>query len=399
MNSVIAILAGTILTPRQRIENGVIVVEGCRIAGVGHKEQVRIPPQARVIDHRDGVVVPGFIDIHIHGGGGRDLMEASPEAVNAVAMHLATHGTTSFLATTVTAGLEQTIKSVQGLSKVIHAWGDAVPVGGAEPLGIHFEGPFLSVEKRGVHPAAHLLKPEIKTLARLIEAADGTARALTLAPELEGALAALDYARSRGVRVGLGHSNATYEVAERAIAFGASHAVHIFNAMRAFSHRDPGILGATLTDDRVSAELIADGVHVDAVAMRLLVRSKGLERIILITDGLSCAGMPDGSYPLGEFTVQVAGGTCRAADGTLAGSTLTLDTALKNFARSAGLSFEQCLPCATLNPARLLGLEKQKGVIAPGADADLSVFDRKLDLTDTFVGGVSAWRDIEAPIH
>jgi N-acetylglucosamine-6-phosphate deacetylase len=391
MKAIKAILAGAIYTPTEEIENGVILIDGHRISRVGPKHEIKIPAGILVIDNHDRIVVPGFIDIHIHGAAGHDLMEASPEAVSAVATYLARHGTTSYLATTVTASLERTLHAAKGLSEIIRAsqssHGASEKIAGAQPLGIHFEGPFLNVKKRGAHPASQMQKPSTDTLARMLDAAGNAARVLTLAPELEGALAVLEYARSRGLRVGIGHSNATHEEAERAIAAGATHAVHVYNAMRPFTHRDSGIIGAVLTDDRVSAELICDGVHVEAPAIRLLVKSKGIARLILVSDSLSGAGMPDGNYRLGNFTVHVAGGVCRTVEGNLAGSTITLDAAVRNLASFTGLSYRACLPCATLNPARLLGLEKQKGVIAPGADADLAILDRSYFVTQTYVRG------------
>lgn len=391
MKAIKVILAGTIYTPRRAIENGAILIEGHRIAKVGPKHDIRIPAGATVIDNQDRIVVPGFIDMHIHGAAGHDLMEGTPEAVSAVGTYLARHGTTSYLATTVTASLERTLHAARGLSEIIRASqtsrGTADKIAGAQPLGIHFEGPFINVKKRGAHPVSQIQKPSTDTLARLLDAAGNAARVVTLAPELEGALAVLEYARSRGLRVGLGHSNATAEEAERAIAAGATHAVHLYNAMRPFMHRDPGIIGAVLTDDRISAELICDGVHVEATAIRLLVKAKGLERVVLVSDSSSGAGMPDGNYRLGNFTVHVAGGVCRTVEGNLAGSTITLDAAVRNLASFTGLSYQECLPCATLNPARILGLDKQEGVIAPGADADLAVLDRNYYVTQTYVRG------------
>ncbi|MBI1983735.1 MAG: N-acetylglucosamine-6-phosphate deacetylase [Acidobacteria bacterium] len=386
-----AILAGTIYTPTQEIENGVIIIDGHRIAKVGPKEKVKIPANATVIDNRDRIVVPGFIDIHIHGASGHDLMEASPEAVSAVSAYLARHGTTSYLATTVTASLERTLHAARGLGEIIgasqssHGVSDKIP--GAQPLGLHFEGPFLNAKKRGAHPVSQLRKPSAEIAERILDAAGDTARIFTLAPELEGVLAVLEYVRGRGVRIGLGHSNATYEEAARAIAAGATHAVHVFNAMRPFMHRDSGIIGAVLTDDRVSAELICDGVHVEVPAIQLLVRSKGIERIILVSDSSGGAGMPDGDYRLGNFTVHVAGGVCRTVEGSLAGSTITLDAATRNLASFTGLSYRECLACATLNPARILGMEKQKGVIEPGAEADLAILDQNYYVTQTYVRG------------
>jgi len=386
-----AILAGTIYTPTEEIRNGVVLIEGHRVAKVGPRDQVKIPSGATVVDNQDRIVVPGFIDMHIHGAAGHDLMEATPEAVSAVATYLARHGTTSFLATTVTASLERTLHAAKGVGEIIRSsqssHGVSDKIAGAQPVGIHFEGPFLNIKKRGAHPASQIQKPSSETTARMLDTAGGTARVLTLAPELDGALAVLEYARSRGLRIGIGHSNATCEEAERAIAAGATHAVHVYNAMRPFQHRDSGIIGAVLTDDRVSAELICDGVHVEPTAIRLLVKAKGVEKVILVSDSLSGAGMPDGNYRLGNFTVHVAGGVSRTVEGNLAGSTLTLDAAVRNLSTFTGLSYAACLPCATFNPARILGIEKQKGVIAPGADADLAILDQNYCVTQTYVRG------------
>ncbi|HET9180264.1 MAG TPA: N-acetylglucosamine-6-phosphate deacetylase [Terriglobia bacterium] len=391
MKAVKAIMAGTIYTPAEEIHNGVILVEGHRIAKVGPREQVKVPQGAAVIDYQDRTVVPGFIDIHIHGAVGHDLMEATPEAVAAVGKYLARHGTTSYAATTVAASLDRTLNAAKGLSEIIRASNSSHVVSdnitGAQPLCIHLEGPFLNIKRRGAHPASQIQKPSTELLARFLEAADGTVRLLTLAPELEGALAVLEFARSKGLKVGIGHSNATYEEAKRAIEAGATHAVHFFNAMRPFTHRDSGIIGAVLTDDRVSAELICDGIHVEPTAIRVLVRSKGVERLILVSDSLSGAGMPDGNYRLGNFTVHVAGGVCRTVEGNLAGGTIMLDAALRNLSAYTGLSYQRCLPCVTSNPAGILGLENQKGVIAPRADADLAVLDQQFYVTQTYVRG------------
>jgi N-acetylglucosamine-6-phosphate deacetylase len=308
-----------------------------------------------------------------------------------VGKYLARHGTTSYAATTVAASLERTLNAARGLAEIIQASDSSHVVSdtisGAQPACIHLEGPFLNVKRRGAHPASQIQKPSTELLARILDAADGTARVLTLAPELEGAFPVLEFARSRGMKVGIGHSNATYEEAKRAIEAGATHAVHCFNAMRPFTHRDSGIIGAVLTDDRVSAELICDGIHVEPAAIRLLVRSKGVGRLILVSDSLSGAGMPDGNYRLGNFTVHVAGGVCRTVEGNLAGSTITLDAALRNLSAYTDLSYRQCLPCVTTNPASLLGLEKQKGIIAPRADADLAVLDQEFYVTQTYVRG------------
>lgn len=388
-----AILAGTILTPITQINNGAILIEAGRIVDVGPVGKVKIPPGATVIDHQDRIVTPGFIDMHIHGAAGHDFMEATPAAVAEIGKFLARHGTTSYVATTVTASAEKVVDAARRLGEIVHAFRSSDHTNGpveAEPLGVHFEGPFLNVIRRGAHPAADIQKPNLESLKKFIAATGGTARVLALAPELDDAMALLDYARSQGVRVGIGHSNATFEEAERGIAAGATHAVHIYNAMRPFSHRDAGIIGAALTDDRLSVELICDGLHVEPAAVRLVVKAKGTDHIILITDSLSATGMPDGRYQLGLFTINVVGGVCRTDEGNLAGSSIVLEQAVRNLSKFTGLSFQDCLPCATLNPARLLGLENQKGAIAVGTDADLAVLDKNFVVRQAYVGGRAA---------
>ena len=248
-------------------------------------------------------------------------------------------------------------------------------------MGIHLEGPFLSAECRGAHPLKHLQKPFLPLLQQFLEAAGGFLRVLTLAPEVEGALEIEEHAIQSGVKVALGHSNATYRQAEKAIDGGAFHAVHVFNAMRPFEHRESGILGAILTDDRVQAEVIADGVHVSAPALRLLVRAKGASRILLVTDGVSATGMDPGRYRLGEMEILVEDDplagfpTCRNAEGKLAGSVLTQDRAVQNMVAFTGVTLCEAVRMASLNPAQLLGLEHRKGCLQPGADADLVVLE------------------------
>jgi N-acetylglucosamine-6-phosphate deacetylase len=388
-----AILAGTILTPIEEITSGAILIEAGRIVNVGPASKVKFPADATVIDHQDRIVTPGFIDMHIHGAAGHDFMEATPAAIAEIGTFLARHGTTSYVATTVTASAEKVVEAARGLGQIIRAYRSSDHASGpvaAEPLGVHFEGPFLNTIRRGAHPAADIQKPHLESLKKFIEAAGGTALVLALAPELDERLEVLEYARSQGIRVGIGHSNATFEEAERGIAAGATHAVHIYNAMRPFSHRDAGIIGASLTDDRLCVELICDGLHVEPAAVRLVVKAKGISRIILITDSLSATGMPDGRYQLGLFTINVVGGVCRTDEGNLAGSSIVLEQAVRNLSKFTGISFKDCLPCATLNPARLLGVENQKGVLAVGNDADLAVLDKNFVVRQAYVRGRAA---------
>jgi len=383
----IVIHADRALTPFEEIQDAVIVIRGDKIAAIGQRGKVEMPRGVRVIEAGGKTVVPGFVDVHIHGAGGRDVMEGTREALDIVAATVAARGTTSFVATTVTASEKETCESVAGIAHFILSTSQyAARELSAEVLGIHFEGPFISQTRRGVHPAKWIVGPSIEVLDQLLKEARGTALILTLAPELRGALDLVAAARKAGLVVSLGHTDATYEQAQAAIAAGASHAAHVFNAMRPFSHRETGVLGAVLTSSKVSAELIADGIHVDEAAMRMLIELKTPRRTILVSDGMSATGMPDGKYQLGLFEVNVTGGVARNAEGKLAGSTLTLDRALRNIV-ALGVPLAEALQMVTANPARQVGLGARKGVLAAGADADLVFLDNKLEVSGVMTRG------------
>jgi N-acetylglucosamine-6-phosphate deacetylase len=258
----------------------------------------------------------------------------------------------------------------------------------AEVLGVHYEGPFINPARRGVHPTEWIQLPSAEMMERFFQAAAGNARILTIAPELLGAAPCIDAARKAGVVVAMGHTDATYEQARAGMARGARHAVHVYNAMRPFSHRDSGVIGAVLTSPEVTAELIADGVHVEEAAMRLLIQAKGAGAVVLVSDGVSATGMPDGKYMLGKFEVTVSGGVCRNAEGNLAGSTLTLDRALRNVV-SLGASLQDAVRMLTTNPATLLGVEFKKGALRTGADADIVLLDESLHITNVWARGIS----------
>ena len=374
-------------TPFEEIEDAVIVIRGDKISAIGQRGKVELPRGGREVQAGGKTVVPGFVDVHIHGAGGRDVMEGTREALEIVAATVAARGTTSLVATTVTASEMETCESVAGIARyILDASQYAARDLSAEILGIHFEGPFISQARRGVHPAKWIARPSVDFLEQLLKEARGTALLLTLAPELPGALELIAAARKAGLIVSLGHTDATYEQAQSAIAAGASHAAHVFNAMRPFSHRETGVLGAVLTSPKVSAELIADGVHVDQAAMRMLVELKTPERVILVSDGMSATGMPDGKYQLGLFEVNVSGGVARNAEGKLAGSTLTLDRALRNMV-ALGVPFASALRMLTANPARQVGLAARKGILATGADADLVFLDDKLEIAGVMTKG------------
>jgi N-acetylglucosamine-6-phosphate deacetylase len=377
----VVIDAGTLLTPEKKFSPGRLLIEGSTIAAVGLPGSLDIPLNAARIDASQLVVAPGFIEPHIHGCGGVDVMQGSYEALNDVSRILVRHGTTSFFPTTVSSPPDVLSAAVEHLGTSL-----LKSFSGAEPLGIHLEGPFISTAKRGTHKASNVLAPDLELFEKWVRLSGNRLRLITVAPELDGIDPLLRAAQQAGVTVAMGHSNATFEQAAAAADRGICYAVHTFNAMRAFSHRDPGIVGTVLSDDRIFAEIIVDGVHVDEAAVQVFARSKGKARVVLATDATSATDMPDGQYNLGGDSVQVVNGICRDQEGRLAGSTLTQEIALRNFALWTGWSFEDALLGLTLNPARALGLER-KGVLEPGADADIVMLDNDLHVMKTVVAG------------
>jgi N-acetylglucosamine-6-phosphate deacetylase len=364
--------ASRILTPEEELTDAIIVVEDGRVTGLGHRDEVRVPTGAADYVASGMTVVPGFVDVHIHGAGGHDVMEGSSRALDRITSTAARHGTTSMVATTVTASVEDTCHSLEGIARYIRKHeavnGDSRPA--AEILGVHLEGPFISKTKRGVHPPEFIAKPSVETLKKLIAAADGLVKIVTVAPELPGAIELIEAVVAAKIVAALGHTDADYDQARAAIHAGARHAVHAFNAMRSFDHRDPGILGAILTDPEITAEIIADGVHLAGPAIQVLIGCKGVDSVLLVSDGIAATGMPDGNYRLGNSEVTVKNGVCRNSEGKLAGSTLTLDRAVRGLV-ALGVPLQDAVRMATILPARRIGLAGKKGIIAIGADADL----------------------------
>ena len=374
------------LTPMAEIPGAGILVRDGVIEAIGPRQDMSVPAGAQEISAVEQTAIPGFVDVHIHGAGGRDVMEGTDEALIVVARTLARHGTTSFVATTVTASPDDTCRSVDGIARFMTQQLQTDNPR-AEVLGVHYEGPFLNKARRGVHPAEWLQMPSTEILERLLQCASGKARILTIAPELLGAVPCIEAAHTAGVVVAMGHTDATYEEARAAISRGVHHAVHVYNAMRPFSHRDSGVIGAVLTSTEVTAELIADGVHVEEAAMRVLLQAKGPGGVILVSDGISATGMPDGKYYLGNFEVTVSNGVCRNAEGKLAGSTLTLDRALRNIV-ALGIPLADAVRMLTTNPAKLLGIEFKKGALRTGADADIVLLDQNLQITNVWTRGI-----------
>ncbi len=345
--------------------------------------------------HESDTLTACFFDVHNHGALGHDVMHVDPAGLSRMQRFLARHGVANYLPTTVTASIDHTLRALDALADAV----ESTPAPSeAQPIGIHLEGPFLSHIKRGVHPPDELQQPSIELFDRFQQAARGHIVLMTIAPELvddTGRAAALDlirYTSAQGVRTSLGHSNATAEEARCGITAGATSATHLFNAMRALDHREPGIVGAILDDDSLFAELICDGIHVAPDLIRLWLKIKGPHRGILVTDAMSATGMGDGSYSLGDFDVTVANGRAllsedlAAGKETLAGSLLTLDVAVANLQHFAHADLATATRLASHNPAAMLGRPTLTG-IAPGTPVSLNRFNADNHLVATILRG------------
>jgi len=369
----------TIFTPHRRIDDGALLIEDAHIAAVGTVDEVAPPPGSRAIDATGLVLVPGFIDLQINGGFGHDFT-ADPTTIWSVARRLPRYGVTSFLPTIITSPPETLTAAQNVLEQPPPA-----DYAGAIPLGLHIEGPFLNPKKKGAHNPAYLRLPQLA-------AADGWSsvrrvRLVTLAPELPGALDVIAALVERGIVVGVGHSMATYAEARAGFEAGARYGTHLFNAMPPLRHREPGLIGALLTEPRATVGLIVDGIHVHPAVVNLVWRAVGGARLNLVTDAMAALGMPPGRFLLGELEVIVDETGARLPDGTLAGSILSLDAAVWNLMRFTGCSLGEALPTVTTTPAALLGLSDQIGRLIPGSAADLVLLTPDFNVVMTIVHG------------
>jgi N-acetylglucosamine-6-phosphate deacetylase len=345
---------------------------------VAVREDVHPPADAALVE---GVMVPGFIDMHVHGGDGADFMDASDEATARVASFHARHGTTAMAATTLSGSREATRDAVAAIARVSRLG----PHTAAEICAIHLEGPYINVHRAGAQSVASIRPADIQEVAALLAQAPDLRWIITLAPELEGARALIEHFRDR-VLFSIGHTAADYAEAAGALEWGASHFTHLFNAMTGVHHREPGTVGAALVSPSATAELIADGVHVHPAVLRIAATAMP-RRIALVTDAVRAAGMPEGTYKLYEHEFSVKSGAARLVDGTLAGSVLTMQRAVQNMVELAGLPFEMVIPLATEVPARLLGVFNRKGKIAAGYDADLVVLSDRFSVERVLLRG------------
>jgi len=370
---------GIVVTPRETIREGQVVVEGGKIIGVGPWDG-GFP--GRVLDFHGCLVAPGFIDLHVHGGGGSDVMDTSPQGLDHLSGFLAAGGVTSFLATTYSASQDDILDVAFALKEAVRKGTE-----GAVALGLHLEGPYINLERKGAQNAAHVRSPSIEELDEVYRAAGGALRIVTMAPELDGALEVAAWLRSKGIIPSAGHTDATYDEMMAGVEAGFSHVAHLFNGMRPFHHREPGVVGAALDDGRVSVELIADSLHLHPAALRLSVGRKGAGKTALVSDAVAPAGLGDGEYMLGGERVRVEKGRCLLRSGALAGSIIRLSDAVRNMVKLAGSPVAEAVEMASTTPARILGLAERKGRLVPGMDADLTVLDKGFSVRLTMVGG------------
>ena len=366
--------ARRLLTEQGWLDDHQLRIENGAIAGIE-------PVPAGVTARDAELLCPAYIDTHVHGGAGVDVMDDAPDVLDTLAMHKAREGVGAFLPTTVTAPLEAIHGALRRIARRTRSGGP-----GAQVLGSYLEGPYFTPQNKGAHPPELFRELKITELDALLDASQNTLRVVALAPEKTGALQAIRHLKQRGIRVMLGHSAATYDQTLAAFDAGADGLVHCYNGMTGLHHREPGMVGAGLTDKRAWLELIADGHHVHPGAMRLCCRC-AKDRVVLITDAMQAAGMPDGRYSLCGEEVRMQNGVVRTSAGGLAGSTLSLDVAVRNMVEHTSVTAEEAIHMASLHPARLLGIDGQLGSLAPGKRANIISLDGDLHLQQIWIRG------------
>ncbi|MDQ0269050.1 N-acetylglucosamine-6-phosphate deacetylase [Cytobacillus purgationiresistens] len=373
-----------VITVEKLIPNGFVLIEDHIIVQAGG--MIDLPAldaaKTKVIDlEPDYFISAGFIDMHIHGAGGADVMDATEEALNTIAQMLPKEGTTSFLATTMT----QEHHKIE--SALINSSAFNSPPGQAEILGVHLEGPFINQNKAGAQPREYMVEPNIQLFKKWQAAADNQIKVVTYAPEIDIDMAFTRYLAARGVIASIGHSDAQFSEVCSAVDAGATNVTHLFNGMRGMHHREAGVAGAALLIEELTAEIIADGIHVTPEMVQLVYKTKGMDQILLITDSMRAKYLREGEYDLGGQRVTVKNKKAQLADGTLAGSILKMNEAVKNIIAFAGADALEAIQSASMNPAKNLGIYDRKGSIASGKDADLVVLDKHLNVVMTICRG------------
>lgn len=360
-----------------RVEKGSVLVKDGKIAQINPTNTT----EENVIDANGLYLAPGFIDVHIHGAGGHDTMDGTFEAVNEIAKVIVKRGTTSFTPTTMTVAAEDIVQSMKVIKQAKENGTD-----GANVLGAHLEGPFINLSAIGAQNPNFLIPPTIENFNKIVGDYEDAVVSITLAPEVDGAKDLIKYLANRNIVVAIGHTKATYEEAMEGIKCGCSHSTHLFNAMSAFTHRAPGTVGA-IFDSEITTETISDGIHVAYPSLRTAYKIKGTDKTLLVTDAMMACCMPDGEYSLGGQAVIVENGAARLLNGSLAGSVLTLDNAVRNVWQNTEYPLNEVVKMASYNPAKHCKVDDRKGQIKEGFDADLLLFDENIEIKSVFVNG------------
>jgi N-acetylglucosamine-6-phosphate deacetylase len=367
--------AGVLVNGSLRVKDGIII----EISDTPYDNTLEIS----TLDAKGNWLMPGFIDVHVHGGAGHDFMDANEEGLTAITKFHAAHGTTSMLATTLTSSRDDLTAIIDRVSRFM-----SKPMPFAQIIGVHLEGPFINVKWKGAQNPTYIVPPQPEWLEDWVNRFPGIIKLQTLAPETEGALDYIEKLAFHGIVPSCGHTDATYEEIIAAVGRGLRHAVHTYNAMKPLHHREPGTVGAVLTDDRITAEVIADGHHVHPAGIKLLISAKGTHNVILVTDAMAAAGMPDGDYELGGLPVSMSCGVARLKEtGSLAGSTLDMISAVRYLVREIGVSLEEASRMASANPARQLGIDSITGTLEVGKAADFLLVNSSLEILATWIGG------------
>lgn len=381
MSHRLAIIGGTVVTPHEIIERGAVLCEDGKITFVGRAESAE--PGSTIVEASGKYVMPGFIDTHVHGSGGDDVMLHGADGIRRASKRQLPYGTTGWLPSTVSAKHPELIQAIRD---TIAAENSQEPT--SEILGMHIEGPYINIKYKGAQPVEGIRDPDFNECAELLESAQGRIKIMTLAPELPGGLELIRWLTERGVIASLGHSDADYDMALAAIDAGATHATHLFNAMSGVHHRKPGLAAACLNEPEIRCELVIDGIHVNPQMVRLATKAKGRDGIVIITDSGAAQGCPDGIYSLGSHQVQVRGDLCTLMDGvTIASSVLTMNKAVKNAVGFKALNLIDAAYSASMMPATLCGVADRKGSIEVGKDADLAILDSNFAVSTTVKTG------------
>ena len=386
----LALVGGTIVTPFRVVNNGIIIVDNKKIIELGKTADVSMCNDCKVIDVSGRMILPGFVDLLVHGGAGYGFADADHDSIDKVSQYFLENGSTSILASLFAKPEEQLLADLRRVADYIESHPNS------NIRGIHMEGPYINKQLKGAMNESYLWKPSVESWNKIWEASKGYIKIMTIAPELPGAFEVMRAAAKEGVVLSIGHSMANYDEIEIAIDNGAAHVTHIFNAMRPFHHRNPGIILGSLLRNELKIELIADTLHVHPAVMELLLKLKGASGIILVSDSIRAGGMHEGEYEFADQKVFMKDKRAFLADGTLAGSTLTLNVAIKNMVETASAKITEAVRMASLNGAKVINLDHKKGILAVGRDADLVVLNEQYEVEATILGGEIAYQKIQS---